>query len=50
MVYGRTEANNGIDIETHAPLVKRIAQHMVSRMPASVQLGDLIQAGMIAKV
>jgi RNA polymerase sigma factor for flagellar operon FliA len=34
-------------IETYAPLVKRIAQHVMVRMPASVQLEDLIQAGMI---
>ncbi len=34
-------------IEDYAPLVKRIAQHMMLRMPASVQIDDLIQAGMI---
>lgn len=34
-------------IEDYAPLVKRIAQHMMMRMPASVQLDDLLQAGMI---
>jgi RNA polymerase sigma factor for flagellar operon FliA len=34
-------------VEDYAPLVKRIAQHMMLRMPASVQLDDLIQAGMI---
>lgn len=34
-------------VEDYAPLVKRIAQHMMVRMPASVQLDDLIQAGMI---
>lgn len=31
----------------YAPLVKRIAYHMVSRLPASIQPDDLIQAGMI---
>ncbi|MCB1646452.1 MAG: RNA polymerase sigma factor FliA [Pseudomonadales bacterium] len=31
----------------YAPLVKRIAHHMVSRMPESVQTDDLIQSGMI---
>jgi RNA polymerase sigma factor for flagellar operon FliA len=31
----------------YAPLVKRLAQHMLARLPASVQLDDLIQAGMI---
>src|SRR5690554_834012 len=31
----------------HAPLVKRLAQHMMGRLPSAVQLDDLIQAGMI---
>jgi len=31
----------------YAPLVKRIAHHLVARLPASVQSDDLIQAGMI---
>ncbi|WP_439859040.1 RNA polymerase sigma factor FliA [Pseudomonas sp. MBLB4136] len=34
-------------IERHAPLVKRIAYHLLARLPASVQVDDLIQAGMI---
>ena len=34
-------------IEKHAPLVKRIACHLINRLPACVQLEDLIQAGMI---
>ncbi len=38
------------DAETvaqHASLVKRIAYHLISRLPPSVQPDDLIQAGMI---
>ncbi len=31
----------------HAPLVKRIAYHLKSRLPANIQLDDMIQAGMI---
>ena len=31
----------------HATLVKRIAYHLLARLPASVQVDDLIQAGMI---
>lgn len=31
----------------HASLVKRIACHLINRLPASVQLEDLVQAGMI---
>nr|WP_305799121.1 RNA polymerase sigma factor FliA [Methylococcus sp. EFPC2] len=34
-------------VRDHAPLVKRIAYHLLSRLPASVQLDDLVQAGMI---
>ncbi|MCY0965123.1 RNA polymerase sigma factor FliA [Parathalassolituus penaei] len=34
-------------IRTHATLVKRIAHHMMGRLPDTVQLNDLIQAGMI---
>lgn len=34
-------------IEQHAPLVKRIAYHLIARLPASVDVEDLIQAGMI---
>lgn len=31
----------------HAPLVKKIAYHLMGRLPANVQVEDLIQAGMI---
>jgi RNA polymerase sigma factor for flagellar operon FliA len=34
-------------VTQHAPLVKRIAYHLLTRLPPSVQLDDLIQAGMI---
>jgi len=34
-------------VNQHAPLVKRIAHHLLMRMPSSVQLDDLIQSGMI---
>ncbi len=34
-------------VEQHAPLVKRIAHHLLARLPASVLVDDLIQAGMI---
>ena len=32
-------------IERYAPLVKRIAYHLLARLPANVQVEDLIQAG-----
>ncbi|WP_414716586.1 RNA polymerase sigma factor FliA [Thalassolituus sp. UBA2009] len=34
-------------VREHATLVKRIAHHLIGRLPDSVQLDDLIQAGMI---
>lgn len=34
-------------VERHAPLVKRIAHHLMARLPASVIVDDLIQSGMI---
>jgi RNA polymerase sigma factor for flagellar operon FliA len=44
-------AKTGLEINQHvvqyAPLVKRIAYHLMARLPASVQVDDLIQVGMI---
>ena len=34
-------------VSLHAPLVKRIAYHLMGRLPSSVQMDDLVQAGMI---
>jgi len=34
-------------VERHAPLVKRIAHHLMARLPANVLIDDLIQSGMI---
>lgn len=34
-------------INQFSPLVKRIAHHMMAKLPASVQLDDIVQAGMI---
>jgi RNA polymerase sigma factor FliA len=34
----------------HAELVKRIAYHLVGRLPASVEVADLIQSGMIGLI
>ncbi len=46
-MYSSAQVSLGINVEDYAYLVKRIAYHMVARMPASVQVDDLIQAGMI---
>ncbi|MFQ5635415.1 MAG: RNA polymerase sigma factor FliA [Gammaproteobacteria bacterium] len=35
-------------IERHAPLVKRIAVHMLGRLPRGIELDDLVQVGLIA--
>ncbi|PJE79506.1 RNA polymerase sigma factor FliA [invertebrate metagenome] len=46
-----TQPNTGLTdtqlVEKHHSLVKRIANHLAARMPASVQIDDLIQSGMI---
>lgn len=34
-------------VNRHAPLVKRLAHHLAARLPASVSIDDLMQAGMI---
>lgn len=34
-------------IREHAPLVRRIALHLAARLPASVEVDDLIQSGLI---
>lgn len=48
------QANRGkaenIAVEEYATLVKRIAYHLMLKMPASVQVDDLIQAGMIGLI
>lgn len=50
-VYTSTAQVNQTDqdelVTTHATLVKRIAYHLLSRLPSCVQAEDLIQAGMI---
>lgn len=34
-------------LQVHGPLIRRIALHLFSRLPASVQLDDLLQAGAV---
>ncbi len=47
-MYDKTQQQGQkIRVEDYAGLVKRIAYHTMARMPASVQLDDLIQAGML---
>ncbi|WOT06265.1 RNA polymerase sigma factor FliA [Shewanella youngdeokensis] len=44
--YTRVDNKTSI-VEQYAPLVTRIAHHLLARLPASVQLDDLMQAGMM---
>ncbi len=44
-IYNQYQQQDTVD--KHAALVKRIAWHLKSRLPANVLLDDLIQAGMI---
>jgi RNA polymerase sigma factor FliA len=50
-MYTQDGTIEAINIEQHlvqyAPLVKRLAHQMMVKLPASVQVGDIIQAGMI---
>jgi RNA polymerase sigma factor for flagellar operon FliA len=49
--YGAVQQRSFDDLVTrHAPLVKRIAYHLMNRLPPSVQAEDLIQAGMIGLI
>ena len=41
------EQSSEVLVAEHAALVKRIAYHLVNRLPPNVQADDLIQAGMI---
>lgn len=44
-VKGKSDKNHLLT--EHAPLVKRLAHHMKAKLPASVEVDDLVQAGMI---
>ena len=47
-MYAEVENLHGSDqIVRHATLVKRIAYHLLNRLPPTVQVEDLIQAGMV---
>jgi RNA polymerase sigma factor for flagellar operon FliA len=47
-MYNQLEFRSGQElVEQYAPLVKRIARHLMARLPANVVLDDLIQAGML---
>jgi RNA polymerase sigma factor for flagellar operon FliA len=47
--YSARQTKSSVDamVMRHAELVKRIAYHLAGRLPASVEVADLIQAGML---
>lgn len=47
-MYAAVQAGNTDElVGRHTPLVKRIAYHLMGRLPDTVQIEDLIQAGML---
>lgn len=47
-LYRSTQSTSEEDrVQQHAPLVRKIAYHMMSKLPASVDVDDLIQVGLI---
>lgn len=47
-MYAAVQSGNTPDqVVQYAPLVKRIAYHLMGRLPDTVQIDDLIQAGML---
>ncbi len=47
-LYQATQAvSEEVRVDAHMPLVRRLAYHMISRLPASVEVDDLVQAGLI---
>ncbi|MDD1783253.1 RNA polymerase sigma factor FliA [Enterovibrio sp. ZSDZ35] len=47
LTYSRSGASTETVFEQYSTLVKRIAHHLISRLPPNVQVEDLIQAGMV---
>lgn len=46
-VLGPVRKNADELVRTHADLVRRIAYHLCARLPASIEVDDLVQAGML---
>lgn len=47
-MYNQLQFRSGQDlVREYAPLVTRIARHLMARLPSSVVLEDLVQAGMV---
>lgn len=50
MYYSDNKSASACLVDRHAPLVKKVAQHLQGRLPSTVLLDDLIQAGMIGLI
>lgn len=48
--YQQHRPSHEIDITAYAPLVKKLASMMIARLPASVDINDLIQVGTIGLI
>lgn len=48
--YSRVTDCSAELVETHLDLVRRIAHHLAARLPASVQIEDLVQSGMVGLI
>ncbi|MFP4079554.1 MAG: RNA polymerase sigma factor FliA [Ectothiorhodospira sp.] len=46
-MYATPQLDQNRLVDEHVPLVKRIAYHLLARLPANVQVDDLIQSGII---
>lgn len=47
MVGGARVSDKDALVRAHLPMVKRIAYHMMTRLPACVEVDDLVQAGLL---
>ncbi|TNF57450.1 MAG: sigma-70 family RNA polymerase sigma factor, partial [Burkholderiales bacterium] len=47
MYTAKGTLNRDDQLRKYSPLVRRLAHHMIAKLPPSVELDDLIQVGMI---
>ena len=47
MYTAKGTLNRDAQIRQYSPLVKKLAHHMIAKLPASVEVDDLIQVGMM---
>jgi RNA polymerase sigma factor for flagellar operon FliA len=47
MYTAKGQLDAGVLLKQYSPLVRRLAHQMIAKLPANVELDDLIQVGMI---